>query len=79
MRAEFGFTLTELREVCGGLLDLATADQVTRIALSVAISEIASKRDTSEDIVSAVLGGITLTQPVVVRHRTRRLAVALQP
>jgi hypothetical protein len=62
MRAEFGFTLTELREVCGGLLDLATADQVTRIALSVAISEIASKRDTSEDIVSAVLGGITLTQ-----------------
>ncbi len=62
MRAEFGFTLTELREVCGGLLDLATADQVTRIGQSVAISEIASKRDISEDIVSAVLGGITLTQ-----------------
>ena len=62
MRAEFGFTLTELREVCGGLLDLATADQVTRIDRSVAISEIASKRDISDDIVSAVLGGITLTQ-----------------
>jgi hypothetical protein len=62
MRAEFGFTLTELREVCGGLLDLATADQVTRIDQSVAISEIASKRETSEDIVSTVLGGIILTQ-----------------
>ena len=62
MRAEFGFTLGELREVCGGLLDLATADQVTRIDRSVAISEIASKRDISDDIVSAVLGGITLTQ-----------------
>jgi hypothetical protein len=62
MRAEFEFTLTELREVCGGLLDLATADQVTRIDQSVAISEIASKREMSEDIVSTVLGGITLTQ-----------------
>jgi hypothetical protein len=38
MRAEFGFTLSELREVCGGLLDLATADQVTRIDRFVAIS-----------------------------------------
>jgi hypothetical protein len=62
MRAEFGFTLTELREVCGGLLDLATVDQVTRIDQSVAISEIALKREMSEDIVSTVLGGITLTQ-----------------
>jgi hypothetical protein len=62
MRAEFGFTLTELREVCGGLLDLATADQVTRIDQSVAISEISSKRDLSDDVVSAVLSGIALAQ-----------------
>jgi hypothetical protein len=62
MRAEFGFTLSELREVCGGLLDVAVADQVTRIDRPAAISEIASKRDTSESIVSAVLDGIILTQ-----------------
>jgi hypothetical protein len=62
MRGEFGFTLTDLRGVCGALLDLATADRATRIDKSLAISEIASKRDISQDLVSAVLGGITLTR-----------------
>ena len=62
MRAEFGFTLTQLRDVCGGLLDLATADQVTRLDRSLAVSDLAAKRDISEEVVSAVLGGITLTE-----------------
>lgn len=62
MRAEFGFTLTELREVCGGLLDLATADRVTRIDCSTAVNEIATKRNMSEEAVSTVISAITLTQ-----------------
>jgi hypothetical protein len=62
MRAEFGFTLAEFREVCGGLLDLATADQVTRLERSVAVSGIASRRDATTDVVSAVLSRITLTR-----------------
>lgn len=62
MRAEFGFTLTELRAVCGGLLDLAAADQVTRIDRSTAIAEIVANRAMSEDVVKAVLDRITLTQ-----------------
>jgi hypothetical protein len=80
MRAEFGFTLTELREVCGGLLDLATADQVTRIDRSVAISEIASKR---RHVRGHRVGGTRRNHPhttdVVPRHRARRLAMAIQP
>lgn len=62
MRAEFGFTLTELREVCGGLLDLADADQVTRIGRRIVVAEVATKRALSEDLVSTVLSGITLTE-----------------
>jgi hypothetical protein len=62
MGAEFGFTLNELREVCGGLLDLATADMVTRIDRSFAVAEIATKRSLQEELVSAVLEGITLTE-----------------
>jgi hypothetical protein len=62
MRAELGFTLAQLREVCGGLLDLATADQVTRLERSVAVLDIASKRDVTTDVVSAVLSRITLTR-----------------
>lgn len=62
MRAEFGFTLSELREVCGGLLDLATADKVTRIDRSLAVAEIAAKRSMQEELVSEVLDGITLTE-----------------
>lgn len=62
MRAEFGFTLAELREVCGGLLDLATADRVTRIERSLAIAEVSTSRGIPEEVVSAVVNGITLTE-----------------
>ena len=62
MRAEFGFTLSELREVCGGLLDLAIADEVTHIDRSLAVSEIATNRGLSVEVVSSVVSGITLTQ-----------------
>ena len=61
MRAEFGFTLTELREVCGGLLELATADEVTRIDRSDAVRQVATARRLSQDTVSTVLSGMTLT------------------
>jgi hypothetical protein len=61
MRAEFGFTLTDLREVCGGLLDLATADQVTRIPRNEAQSKIVAARNLAADVVEAVLDEITLT------------------
>lgn len=61
MRAEFGFTLNELREVCGGLLDLGAADEVTHIARATAVAEIAARRVLSVELVEAVLGGITLT------------------
>lgn len=61
MRAEFGFTLTELREVCGGLLDLATADRVTRVPRDEALSRIGTARSLPADVVSAVLDEITLT------------------
>ena len=61
MRAEFGFTLTDLREVCGGLLDLATADHVTRIPRDEAQSEIVSARSLATDAAAAVLDEITLT------------------
>ncbi len=61
MRAEFGFTLTDLREVCGGLLDLATADHVSRIPRAEAQSKIATARSLATDVVAAVLDEITLT------------------
>jgi hypothetical protein len=61
MRAEFGFTLTDLREVCGGLLDLATADHVTRIPRDEAHSKIVAARSLATDAVAAVLDEITLT------------------
>lgn len=61
MRAEFGFTLTDLREVCGGLLDLATADHVTRISRDEAQSKIVAARRLATDVVAAVLDEITLT------------------
>ncbi|MGJ8720851.1 MAG: hypothetical protein ACSHW9_03295 [Salinibacterium amurskyense] len=62
MHAEFGFTLTELREVCGGLLDLATADHVTRIDRAAVITRVASSRSLAEDTVSAVISRISLSQ-----------------
>lgn len=61
MRAEFGFTLDELREVCGGLLDLATADEVTRMDRALVVSTLATGRGLPAEVVSAVLDGITLT------------------
>lgn len=59
-RAEFGFTFDELREVCGGLLDLGTADQVNRVDRAVAIAEISSSRDLTPETVERVLDKITL-------------------
>lgn len=44
MRSEYGFTLPDLRDVCGGLLDLGTADQVTRIARVDALIQVAAAR-----------------------------------
>ncbi|KAA9087221.1 hypothetical protein [Microbacterium radiodurans] len=61
MSAEFGFTLAELREVCGGLLDLATADRVTRIDRATSITKIAANRNMSQEAVSTVISAITLT------------------
>lgn len=61
MRAEFGFTLTELRAVCSGILNIATADQVTRIDRANAISRIIENTDLTEQTVNAVLDKITLT------------------
>lgn len=61
MRAEFGFTLSQLREVCGGLLDLGVADQVTHIVRSTAKAQIARARGIPEEVVEDVLGGITLS------------------
>lgn len=61
MRAEFGFTFSDLQEVCGGLLDLASADKVTRVRRSVAVAEIAAERHMTESLVSAVVDKITLS------------------
>jgi hypothetical protein len=61
MRAEFGFTFTELRAVCGGLLDIAIADQITRIDRSEAISRIIENTTLADSTVNAVLDKITLT------------------
>jgi len=59
-RAEFGFTFDELREVCGGLLDLGAADQVNRVDRTLAIAEISSGRGLTTETVERVLGKITL-------------------
>ncbi|MEP9364359.1 hypothetical protein ABLE68_15435 [Nocardioides sp. CN2-186] len=61
MRSEYGFTLADLREVCGGLLDLGTADQVTRIARPDALSDVATNRSLDPEVVETVLHAITLT------------------
>lgn len=62
MRAEFGFSLTDLREVCGALLDLSEADRVMRLDLAATIADIAANRRMPEEEVSKVLSAITLTQ-----------------
>jgi len=59
-RAEFGFTFDELREVCGGLLDLGAADQVNRVDRTLAIAEISSSRSLTPATVERVLDKITL-------------------
>jgi len=59
-RAEFGFTFHELREVCGGLLDLGAADQVNRVDRTIAIAEISSSRGITTATVGRVLDKITL-------------------
>lgn len=61
MRSEYGFTLTDLREVCHGLLDLGTSDQVTRIDRKDALDRLAADRDLAVDVVDTVLTAITLT------------------
>lgn len=62
MKAEFGFTLSELREVCGGLLDLSTADGVTRIARNEAVLSISRERAIAASTVSVVIAAIELTR-----------------
>ena len=59
-RAEFGFTFDELREVCGGLLDLGAADQVNRVDRTRAIAEISSSKGLTAETVERVLDKITL-------------------
>lgn len=61
MRSEYGFTLRDLRDVCGGLLDLGTADQVMRIARSDALAQVASSRNLDPIVVDTVLNAMTLT------------------
>lgn len=58
--AEFGFTFDQLREVCGGLLDLGAADQVNRVDRTAAIAEISSRRGLAPETVERVLDKITL-------------------
>ncbi|MFB9956579.1 hypothetical protein [Cellulomonas denverensis] len=60
MRAEFGFTFEELREVCGALLDLGVADRVNRVERTRAITEISRSRGLTRETVGGVLDKITL-------------------
>lgn len=61
MRSEYGFTLADVREVCGALLDLGTADQVTRFARADALTQVATSRNLDPGVVDSVLKAITLT------------------
>ena len=62
MRKEFGFSLNELRNVCGALLDLNTADKSIRIGLDEAVTRIADTRNMSLELVSVILDSISLFQ-----------------
>lgn len=62
MRKEFGFSLNELRNVCGALLDLNTADKSTRIDRDEAVTRIAGTRNMSLELVSVILDSISLSQ-----------------
>lgn len=59
-RAEFRFTFDELREVCGGLLDLGAADEVNRVDRTSATAEISRRRGLTQETVKRVLDKITL-------------------
>ena len=59
-RAEFRFTFDELREVCGGLLDLGAADQVNRVDRTRAVAEISRSRGLTQETVERVLDKIVL-------------------
>lgn len=61
MRAEFGFTLSDLGEVCGGLLDVGVADQVTRVARSDLLARVATARNLDARVVETVLNALTLS------------------
>lgn len=61
MRSEYGFTLADLREVCGGLLDIGTADQITRLARADAVAQVAGARNLDPEVVDTVFDAITLT------------------
>lgn len=61
MRSEYGFTMADLREVCGGLLDIGTADQVTRLARADAVAQVAGARNLAPEVVDTVFNAITLT------------------
>lgn len=62
MRKEFGFSLNELRNVCGALLDLNTADKSIRIDRDEAVTRIADTRNMSLELVSVILDSISLFQ-----------------
>lgn len=62
MRAEYGFTFMELREVCGGLLDLASEHGVTRVRRTDAIAEVASARSLSTTTIETVIDAISMTE-----------------
>ena len=62
MRKEFGFSFNELRNVCGALLDLNTADKSIRIDRDEAVTRIADTRNMSLELVSVILDSISLFQ-----------------
>lgn len=60
MRSEYGFTLSDLREVCGGLLDVASAEQITRMPRADVVNKLVATREVDRDVANAVLDAITL-------------------
>ena len=62
MRKDCKFSLNELRNVCGALLDLNTADKSTRIDRDEAVTRIADTRNMSLELVSVILDSISLSQ-----------------
>lgn len=60
MNSEFDFTLQHLREVVGGLLDLASENSVSRIDREATKNQIATDRGLSKEVVGRILNSITL-------------------